>query len=393
MLLPIRTDSPLRSTPWMNWGIILLNIAVFLAMRRDPAAMDPYLLSARDPSLADYFSYSLFHGSIWHLLGNMMFLYIFGNNVNDKLGHLGYLGFYLAGGVFAGIGHVLTQSTILYGASGAVAAVTGAYLVLFPRSQVTIIYLLFFVGTFEVPGMWFVALFFIKELLLPFTADRGVGGASDVAHFAHIAGALFGAGVCLGSLAVQLLPRDQFDVLALMQRWNKRRQYRDLVSKGYDPFGYLPKVRPESLASPLLPPADPSLQRMQDLRAEISEALAHHNHPHAALLFQELIRLDPQQVLSRQAQLEVANQLASQQLYDQAADAYEQFMTHYGNFEQVEQVELMLGLIYARYLRRYDRAKELLLRAAARLHGEREVEMARAELRRIEPLVTGPTNV
>jgi membrane associated rhomboid family serine protease len=386
MLLPIRTDSPMRATPWMNWGIILVNIVVFMIARRDPSAMDPYLLSARDPALADYFTYSLFHGSIWHLLGNMLFLYIFGNNVNDRLGHLGYLGFYLAGGVFAGIGHVLTQSTILYGASGAVAAVTGAYLVLFPRSSITIIYFLFFVGTFEIPGMWFVALFFIKELLLPFTAERAAG---DVAHFAHISGALLGAGVCLGMLAIGLLPRDQFDVLALIQRWNKRRQYRDLVSKGYDPFGFVPKVRPE----PTTETPDPALQRMQDLRAEISEALAHHNHPRAALLFQELVRLDPQQVLSRQAQLEVANQLASQQLFDEAAQAYEQFLRHYANFEQIEQVELMLGLIYARYLRRYGRAKELLIRAAARLHGEREVSMARAELRRIEPLVPGATQV
>jgi hypothetical protein len=210
-----------------------------------------------------------------------------------------------------------------------------------------------------------------------------------VAHFAHIGGAVFGMGVCLAMLAVQLLPRDQFDVLALIQRWNKRRQYRDLVSKGYDPFGYLPKVRPEPAAEP----ADPALQRLQDLRAEISEALAHHNHPHAALLFLELRRLDPQQVLSRQAQLEVANQLASQQRYDEAADAYEQFLRHYANFEQIEQVELMLGLIYARYLRRYDRAKQLLIGAAARLHGEREVEMARAELRRIEPYLIGQSGV
>jgi membrane associated rhomboid family serine protease len=65
-------------------------------------------------------------------------------------------------------------------------------MVLFPRSSITIIYFLFFVGTFEIPGMWFVALFFIKELLLPFTAERAAG---DVAHFAHISGALLGAGV------------------------------------------------------------------------------------------------------------------------------------------------------------------------------------------------------
>ena len=390
MLLPIRTDNPLRATPWMNWGIILLNVVVFmLTQRAAQGSVHDHLLTPRDPALADYFTYSLVHGGIWHLLGNMLFLYIFGNNVNDKLGHLGYLGFYLAGGVFAGIVHVLTQSTILYGASGAVAAVTGAYLVLFPRSSITVIYFLFFVGTFDIPGMWFVALFFVKELLIPFTADRAASG--DVAHYAHIGGALFGFGVCVGLLAVGLLPRDQFDVLALAQRWNKRRQYRDLVSKGYDPFGYLPKVRPDP--STALEPVDPAIQRMQDLRAEISEALAHHNHPHAALLFQELKRLDPQQVLSRQAQLEVANQLASQQLYEEAAEAYEQFLLHYANFEQIEQVELMLGLIYARYLRKYESAREYLIRAAARLHGEREVEMARAELRRIEPFIGGTAGV
>src|SRR5439155_4532533 len=92
----------------------------------------------------------------------------------------------------------------------------------------------------------------------------------------------------------------------------------------------------------------------------------------------------PEQVLARQAQLEVANQLASQQKYTDAADAYELFLRHYKNFEQVEQVELMLGLIYARYLERYDRAKEYLLRAMARLHGERELSLARTELQRVE---------
>jgi len=94
-------------------------------------------------------------------------------------------------------------------------------------------------------------------------------------------------------------------------------------------------------------------------------------------------------VLSRQAQLEVANQLASQQLYAEAADAYEQFIKHYANFDQIEQVELMLGLIYARYLGAYEQAREYLLRAMARLHGEREVSLARAELARIDDLL-GP---
>ena len=100
-------------------------------------------------------------------------------------------------------------------------------------------------------------------------------------------------------------------------------------------------------------------------------------------LFLELKQLDPHQVLSRQAQLDVANQLASQQFHEQAADAYEQFLRHYPNFKQLEHVELMLGLIYARYLNKRARARELLSHAVTRLHSERDVRMAREELEKL----------
>jgi outer membrane protein assembly factor BamD (BamD/ComL family) len=111
--------------------------------------------------------------------------------------------------------------------------------------------------------------------------------------------------------------------------------------------------------------------------------------PKAAELYIELKLADPAQVLSRQAQLDVANQLAAQQRYPQAAEAYELFLRHYPKFEQIEQVELMLGLIYARYLGLYERARECLLKASARLHSENELEMARSELSRIAPLALG----
>ena len=97
--------------------------------------------------------------------------------------------------------------------------------------------------------------------------------------------------------------------------------------------------------------------------------------------------VDPQTVLGRQAQLDVANQLASEQRYADAAEAYESFLKFYKGFEQVEQVELMLGLIYARYLNKYPSAKELLLRAMARLHSDNQLNLARSELARIEPLI------
>ena len=377
MFLPIRTDSPLRTTQYMNWVLIALNVLVFGIQQASPWRSQWYMLSPREPHLLSYFTYQFLHGGILHLFSNMLFLFIFGNNVNDKMGNLGYLAFYLAGGVFAGIGYVLTASNIpVLGASGAVAAVTGAYLALLPRSNITIVYFFYIIGSFELPSMYFILFFFGQDLVFNFA------GGDSVAHMAHIAGTVFGFAVCLGLLAVRLLPRDQFDVVALIQRWNKRRQYRDMVAKGFDPFGYVPRQDPRAAPEP----PDPATQRALDLRAEISEAVAHHNLEMAAALFLELKRLDAQQVLSRGVQLDVANQLAHEGRYVEAAEAYEQLLRYYPNSEQIEQVELMLGLIYARYLNRYGRAKEVLEKALQRLHGQREVELARAELGRIAPL-------
>jgi membrane associated rhomboid family serine protease len=397
MIIPFRTDCPLRRPPWMNWSLIGLNIAIYIAtaVSSDPRIHGPLAfihgrpirevaaLNPQDPALWQYFTYQFLHENWLHVLGNMLFLYIFGNNINDRMGQLGYLMFYLAGGVFAGIGHVAFEQTPVIGASGAVAAVAGAYLILLPRSNISIFYyLILLIGVVEVASIWFVLITFMQDVVGQFWPQL-LGGREAVAHVAHLSGAAFGVTVCLLLLALGLLPRDQFDVLALFSRWNRRRQYRQMVSRGYNPFAYVPPqpvdVRPSE--------PDPRTIRMLELRAEISEAIAHHNLPHAAFLFLELKKLDPTQVLSRQAQLDIANQLASQQSYPQAAEAYEQFLTHYPNYEQIEQVELMLGMIYARYLQQYERARQLLLRALARLHTERQIQWARSELARIEPLI------
>jgi hypothetical protein len=324
-----------------------------------------------------------------HLLGNMLALYMFGNNVNDRLGSVGYLALYLAGAVFAGIGCVLLPGSTprVIGASGAVMAVTGAYLVLFPRSHITLTYVLIVVnGAVEVPCMYLVSFFVALDLAM------NLAGSSGVAHTAHIWGAMLGFGVCVGLLAIRLLPRDPFDFLARVHRWNRRRQYQSLVAAGFDPFG-MPAVPPPARRAEdrererrQREAYDATLERIKELRAQVYEAIAHHNLPHAAIVYIELKTIDPDQVLSRQAQLDVANQLASQQFYPQAADAYEQFLRHYPNFAQIEHVELMLGLICARYLSRRARARELLSHAVTRLHGENELKMARDELEKLTPV-------
>jgi membrane associated rhomboid family serine protease len=385
-MIPLRTDRRLRATPWMNWAIIAVNVLAFGVQRmfdRPYHLSQTFALNPSDPSLYAFFTYSLLHANLLHLASNMLFLYIFGNNVNDKMGSIGYLGFYLAGMVVSGVGYVLTSSAPVIGASGAVSAVTGAYIVLFPRANVTLLYFFFYVGVIEIPSVWVIGFFFLKDLFLNFS-----GAATGVAHSAHLAGTVFGFVVCCILLSLHLLPRDHFDVVALVKQWNRRRQFRDLTANGYDPFAYTP---PKTKVDHRLPaPTDPIEERIRDLRVQINTALTSHDMAGAAELYRQLRKVDPSQVLARQAQLDIANQLASQQFYPDAAEAYELFIRQYKNFEQIEQVELMLGLIYARYLARYDRAKEYLLRAMARLHGDRELDLARAELQRIEPLMAAP---
>jgi membrane associated rhomboid family serine protease len=168
MLLPIRTSISPRRTPYANYILISANIITFILsfgphrvgqeteVLRNWAL--PFMLFPDHPYIWQFVSYAFLHGSLMHILGNMYFLYMFGNNVNDKLGNVGYICFYLSGAVFSGLGHAFLHSHPVLGASGAVAAVTGAYLVLFPNTFITVIYMFYFIGTFEVKAMYLIAI-------------------------------------------------------------------------------------------------------------------------------------------------------------------------------------------------------------------------------------------
>src|SRR4051812_38995350 len=265
MLLPLRTDSPLRRTPWTNWGLIAANVIVFLIQQLVLSdAGQSFALRSGEPQLLHYFTYQFLHADGMHIAGNMLFLYIFGNNVNDRMGNWGYLAFYLAGGVAAGIGQVVTSDprSSVIGASGAVSAVTGAYLVLLPRSHITILYFFLIIGTIEIPSVWFIVMSFVWDFIQGFSRMGG-----NVAHVAHLAGSVFGFFISFVLITVRLLPRDQFDLFALVQRWNRRRQYQDMVSQGFDPFGVTPRGGRSA--------HDPNMDRIQDLRGKISDAISH----------------------------------------------------------------------------------------------------------------------
>jgi membrane associated rhomboid family serine protease len=146
------------------------------------------------------------HGGWLHILGNMLYLWIFGNNVEDRMGRFGFLLFYLTGGVVAG----LTQVAIdpgspvpTIGASGAIAATLGAYLVLFPRARITsLVFLGFFYQLIDVPALVVLAIWFLLQLIDGITSLGVTDTSGGVAFFAHIGGFVFGAFLALVMRAV-----------------------------------------------------------------------------------------------------------------------------------------------------------------------------------------------
>jgi membrane associated rhomboid family serine protease len=373
--------------PIVNYAIIAINVAMFIGYNSAHAAQtaDSLLLHPDNPSIQQFFSSMFMHATWAHLIGNMIFLWVFGNAVNDRFGHAGYLAFYLAGGILAGVGYLLLSGNApVLGASGAISAVTGAYLVLLPRARVTLLLWLFYLFLpLDVSSLYFLLFQFIWNMVMTFNQSiTSTPGAAEggVAYIAHSSGYLFGILVAAAMLAGRLIDRNHFDLLSLVQSALRRDQYRRMVNKGYDPF--IGKVATRWTPSKPVEPTVPDMQgaRELELRREISQALTDHNLAAAAPRYLELLQIAPQAVLSRQQQLDVANYLMSAEQHAQAAEAYERFLKHYGGYEYVADIYLMLGLLYGRYLQKTDQAVDYLQRAIASLRDPRKLELARGDL-------------
>jgi membrane associated rhomboid family serine protease len=211
-MIPIRDQIPTRRMPIVNYLLIAANVLVFIMQwlsgpNRDALTYTFAVIPAqflRGPHLGDItdiFTSMFMHAGLLHLGGNMLYLWIFGDNVEDSMGHVKYLLFYLVGGVVASLTHIYTNpgSTLpTVGASGAIAAVLGAYLVLYPTSKVlTIIPLGFFMRLTAVPASIVLGLWFVLQLF-DGVASLGAGDVGGVAFWAHIGG--FVAGVLLAKL-------------------------------------------------------------------------------------------------------------------------------------------------------------------------------------------------
>lgn len=383
IILPIRSDRRLQSTPWVNYGLIGINVVVFLLtwgkVSQPFGVVHDYLLDPSQPHVFQFITYQFLHANLLHIVGNTLFLYVFGNAVEDRLGKIGYFAFYLAGGVLAGLGHVAIERAPVLGASGAVAAVSGAYLALFPLSNVTMFYWFFFlVDSFEVSGLVLILFYIAMNVWMQ------ISGGDQVAYLAHLSGYVMGFAVGMSLLGAHLLPREPYDFLALLGRWRRRSEFRRLSRSGYQPWRGRPGVG-GIWESSNQAPVEPATNRAAELRQGIHDAAVANDLPAAAGLYRRLLELDHEAVLPESLQLDVANELMSEAQYAPAAQAYEMFLQKFGGYTQRQQVELILGLIYARYLKRAERAKELLQKAADGLQDAEQRRLAQdvlAELAR-----------
>ncbi len=377
MIIPIRTDRRLQHTPWVNYALIFINVAIFLLTRHQlgSASVFRFMLNPQFPAIDQFITYQFLHAGWMHLIGNMLFLYIFGNSVEDRLGKVGYLAFYLAGGVMAGFGHAMLESSPVLGASGSVAAVSGAYLALFPKSNVTILYFFFLIGFIELPSMWLIGFYIAQDLFFELM------GGGRVAYLAHLAGYAFGFATGIGLLKVRLLPREPYDMLTMIEQRRRRAQFTKMTRDGFQPWDANNPGAPGPVEPPK--PPTPAEQAIMDKRAAIAAAMNAHDVAAAANRYLELLELDDQQVLGQQHHLDIANQLMSAGHHHKAAHAYELFLDTYRAYPNREQVQLILGVIYARYLGRTARARDLLTEAIPKLHDSGEKDLAQQILAQI----------
>jgi len=205
-MFPLYDTVRSRTFPIINLTLILANVLAFLyELRMDPAALKEFiftwgLIPARflsDPSTAwtTLFSSIFMHGGWFHIINNMWVLLIFGDNVEAGMGKLRYLLFYLLSGVAAGLlqMYILPSSTVpMIGASGALAGVLGAYLILFPRARIaSLVPILFIFTIVEIPAILFLLFWFVSQLYSGLFAIQG-GGESGIAWWAHIGGFVSG---------------------------------------------------------------------------------------------------------------------------------------------------------------------------------------------------------
>lgn len=361
----------------VTYALLALNIVAYLTQAvltknlPHPAAgpVEMFVLAPGNSGWWTWLTYAFLHGGPFHLLGNMVFFWVFAQAVEDRFGHVGFAAFYLVGAVATGLGHALFKDNPVVGASGAVACCTGAYLVMFPRAGVRVLLFFFIIGVFVLPAWVLIVLAIAKDLL-----RFGIGGG-NIAVEAHLAGYAYGFAVAFFLVAVRLVPREPYDLFTTFNQNRRRNQIRGAVrGSGWDkPMAAKPQRREKAPS-----PADTAAE----LRRGIENALKDRRPGSAATMYRRLIddHEAAESRFPRDLQLELANALYQRNKHDLAARAYDDFLRAQGDDEEAPMVRVLLARVLAQHLNEPDRAKGLLRQALLELRDPQLRELAQSDL-------------
>jgi membrane associated rhomboid family serine protease len=386
--IPIGDENPTARRPVVNITLIALNGAVFLLLNviRGEGFFElsegdsrRWGLLPGDPHPLRFLSSMFVHAGPWHLLGNMWFLHIFGDNVEDKLGRGKYLLFYLGWGVLASLAFLVFgkpagemagmspdqveaywRSLPLVGASGAIAGVMGAYLVFFPRARIRMILWVLFIIPFTLPALVVIGLYFLQDLFLgAVLKERALGG---VAYAAHTGGMV--AGIVAALLLKPFLrggPASSWD--------------RDT--------GFAPGGDGEDVVFDPRRPDPPRTIPMPDLRDQLVGAVLDGRMDLALDLYGRWVEEPRMEVLPPEVEIEVAHEIFRQGRVVEALEAYRRFLGSHPRAEDAPEAKFRVGLIYGKSEGDPVEARRWLRQAAEEHPDPETAAFARRELDRL----------
>jgi membrane associated rhomboid family serine protease len=379
VFLPIGDEPNVRHRPpWANYALILANVVVFVgaqAAARGGAGYDAmverYAYVPAAPNVLTLFTSMFMHGGLMHLVGNMLYLWIFGDNVETKLGSVGYLAAYLASGVVAtaAFGVFNANSAVpLLGASGAISGVQGIYFLLFPRNRVRLLVWFYYVTVVHVKARWIIAFWFVlNDIVVPYVIRGGALG-DNVAHAAHLGG--FAAGLVVA-----------FAVLPAVRNWFPE-----------EPEGPYGRREPSTLRSSpawgrgVVGRSGTGTVAGDGPGAAIVSAWRTGRRGDAADAYAERLRRDEPVDLPEPEQIRIAVHLYDGARFDDARRAFSDFLERHPKSANAPAAAFGLGMILSRRDGDFDAALPLL-EDAARRHPDPHVrEVAGREVARIELL-------
>lgn len=392
MFIPIGDEDKTVRRPFVNYAIIALNSVLFLALAFRPdyhEIVREYGTVPSRLSVLNILTSAFLHGGPFHIIGNMLFLWVFGDNIEDRIGHILYVFFYLGGALSAGLVYALAHpgSDIpAIGASGAISAVLGAYMVMLPRVKVRIFYFVYYrAGTFALSAVYVIGFWVFMQVFYYFQLEAaGFGGTGYSAHLGGL-----GFGIAMGFVGAYVLKSLRRDAMERIDKWHHERAgvSHSLASRPDSRYTAraLQKQREfEARPDRRRGPRPITHNYVADAQANILDLLEQGETDRALEEYLALVRKFKFAVLPVIEQLRIADLFLTREEYRAAREAYERFLRRYPQNTHADDVRYNLAMLCAECVQDYGAARRLLKELVRKSDNPAKRAEYEEELKRVE---------